>query len=160
MATISNDSNGQKRVLFVGADGKRKAIRLAKPRAKGRAAERAADDFAREVKKHVEFILDAQITRSPMPRDTAEWIAARPDRFYAKLVRAGLVNPRIPIEPPAPLPPLLLGSFLADFVKSRSHKKPRTVLNLQAAAKLLSEYFGDTRDIREIKAGDADEWLL
>ena len=63
MASISNDPNGRKRILFVAPDGSRKTIRL------GRIDRKSAE----AIKRHVEALLSAKIGGQPVPRDTAAW---------------------------------------------------------------------------------------
>ena len=63
MASVSTDSRGLRRILFVHPDGTRKAIRL------GRVSQRAADQFKYRVERLVEAV---QLKQSPDP-ETATW---------------------------------------------------------------------------------------
>ena len=83
MASVANDPKGFRRVLFIGLDGKRRTIRL------GKVSEKIAD----AVSRHIENILAAAL-HPPLAKETASWLADQPDKFYAKFVKAGLVNPR------------------------------------------------------------------
>ena len=114
MASVANDPRGFRRVLFIGLDGKRWTIRL------GKVAEKIADAVAR----HVENILVRRrcIRRCQGKRPT--WLADQPDKFYAKLVKAGLVNPRQKSAEAA----ATLGPFLDQYVARRSDIRPATKL--------------------------------
>ena len=65
MASISNDPNGRRRILFVAPDESRKTIRL------GKIDRKSAEAIAR----HVEALLAAKIGGQPVPRETAVWLA-------------------------------------------------------------------------------------
>ena len=65
MASVVNDPNGRKRILFVDAEENRKAIRL------GKIDRKSADAIAR----HVEALLAATIGGQPVPRGTAVWLS-------------------------------------------------------------------------------------
>jgi len=77
-----NDSNGRKRILFVGLDGNRKAIRLGKTDRKG----------AESICRHVEALLAAKIGGLPAPRDTAAWLVGIGEPLRSRLVKTGLVE--------------------------------------------------------------------
>ena len=91
MASVSNDSNGKRRIQFVAKDGSRKAIRL------GKIPKRDADFF----KTKVESLLSAQMVGNSPDRETSGWLADLSDDLFEKLAVAGLVEPRVPAEPVA-----------------------------------------------------------
>ncbi len=64
MASISNDPNGRRRILFVGADAKRKPIRL------GKVSQRHAES----VKVKVEDLVSASITGHAPADETTRWL--------------------------------------------------------------------------------------
>ena len=65
MASIANDKNGTKRILFVDPSGKRKTIRLGKSNKR----------ITETAKFHIEGLLSAKIAgHSPDP-ETANWLA-------------------------------------------------------------------------------------
>lgn len=64
MASISDDPNGRRRILFIGADGQRKAIRL------GKVSRRDAESF----KLKVEDLVSASITGHAPKDDTSRWV--------------------------------------------------------------------------------------
>ena len=67
MASISTDSKGLRRILFVNPDGERKQIRLGKVPMK----------TATTIKARVENILAAQLAGHAIDGDTAAWLGER-----------------------------------------------------------------------------------
>src|SRR5262245_13109264 len=108
MASIANDPNGRRRILFVAPDGGRKAIRL------GKCDRKSAEAIAR----HVEALLAARIAGQPIPRDTAAWLAGIGPTLREKLAAVGLVEaPRR----------AALGEFLRSYILARPDVKPATL---------------------------------
>lgn len=77
MASVVNDPNGKKRILFVGPDEARKTIHL------GKCDRKSADSICR----HVEAILSAKIGGQPLARETAAWLIEIGAKLRKKLVR-------------------------------------------------------------------------
>lgn len=140
MASVSNDPNGRRRVLFT-RSGKRQAIRL------GKVSERAAETVCR----HVENILAAELSRLPLDLETARWLGQVGDELAAKLAAVGLMPKRAAST---------LGPFLDAYVASRTDLKPRTTENLTICAARLTEFFGADKALRDITARDAERWFL
>src|SRR6516225_8362314 len=144
MASISNDPNGRRRILFVAPDESRKTIRL------GKIDRKSAEAIAR----HVEALLAAKIGGQPVPRDTAAWLAGIGDSLRDKLAAVGLVEaPRR----------AALGEFLRSYILSRPDVKPATLEVWQQPCRNLTEFFGDDKPLRSITTGDCDQfkaWLL
>lgn len=144
MASITNDPGGRRRILFVAPDESRKTIRLGKIDRKG----------AESICRHVEALLAAKIGGQPVPRGTAAWLADIGPALRAKLSRAGLVEaPRR----------ALLSEFLKAFILSRPDVKPATLEVWRQPCRNLTEFFGADKPLRDITAGDADQfraWLL
>lgn len=141
MATIGNDPNGRKRILFVAGDGSRKTIRL------GKATAKQAEAF----KVKVESLVAAAITGN-MDDETSRWLADLPDMLHGRLSAVGLVKPRSGGR-------AALGAFIDAYIESRPDVKPHTLLNMKQVRHWLVEHFGEGRDMRTITAGDAEEWL-
>src|SRR5262245_16562579 len=144
MASVANDPNGRKRILFVDAEEKRKAIRL------GKIDRKSAGAIAR----HVESLLAAKIGGQPVPRDTAAWLANIGTALRDKLAAVGLVEaPRR----------AALGEFLRSYILSRPDVKPATLEVWQQPCRNLTAFFGDDKPLRSITTGDCDQfkaWLL
>jgi len=84
MASISKEPNGRRTIQFVGADGKRRSIRL------GKASQRTAEG----IKVKVEALVEASLTGSALQSDTAAWLADRDEVMLGKLAAVGLVPKR------------------------------------------------------------------
>src|SRR5436305_270247 len=104
MASLSNDTGGGRRILFVGPDGKRKAIRLGSVPVKQ----------AEAVKLKVEAILSARLAGLPLDAESARWVGTIGDELAERLAAVGLIPPRRRTT---------LGAFLDDFIAARSAKK-------------------------------------
>src|SRR5438477_12036916 len=98
MATIGNDPNGRKRILFVSGDGSRKTIRL------GKMDRKNAERFCGRVEK----IIGASISGGALDDETSRWLAERDDVTYARFAAVRLVKPRQTSGTPLKR---LLGSF-------------------------------------------------
>src|SRR3954464_836178 len=108
MASIANDPNGRRRILFVAPDESRKTIRL------GKCDRKSAEGISR----HVEALLAAKIGGQPVPRETAVWLAGIGTTLQGKLSSVGLV------EAPKRAG---LGDFLRSYILSRPDVKPATL---------------------------------
>lgn len=144
MASIARDPNGRRRILFIGADDKRRTIRL------GKTTQRAAETVA----IRVDSLNAAQVSRTGIDRETAEWVAHLSPVLYDKLAAVGLVPKRGDTR---------LGPFLTVYVAGRQDVKPLTRQHLERAQRLLVEFFGVDQPLAATTAGDADRfrlWLL
>src|ERR1700683_658926 len=101
MASVVNDPNGRKRILFVGPDQIRKAIRL------GKIDRKSADAISR----HVEALVTAKIGGQRLPADTAVWLTSIGAKLRDKLAGVGLVEP---------CKRTVLGEFLEGFIANRT----------------------------------------
>jgi integrase len=140
MASVVNDPNGRRRILFVAPDESRKTIRL------GKIDRKSADAIAR----HVEALLSAKIGGQPIPRDTAAWLSNIGAKLRDKLAAAGLVEAHKRAA---------LGNFLDGFIANRKPSAaPNTIMNLEQAKRRLVEHFGADRDMSSITHADAERW--
>jgi integrase len=145
MASISNDPNGHRRILFVAGDGTRKTLRLGK----------VSQRVAAEIKTKVEALNASAIGGFSLDNETAAWIGKVGDKLHCKLAAAGLVASRIPA---APQKQTCLGEWLDAYIAGRTDVKPNTHRNLEAAKARLVKFFGADKPLAEITAGDADAW--
>ena len=84
MASLSTNSKGLRRILFVDGSGERRCVHL------GRLPQKAAEAFLRRVEE-----LNAnRIAGVSSSSELASWLRALPEPAYAKLVRVGLVEQR------------------------------------------------------------------
>ena len=147
MASIANDKNGTKRILFVDPSGKRKTIRL------GKSSKRIAET----AKGHIERLLSAKIAgHSPDP-ETANWLAGIGDVLYGRLVKVGLTSPRKTLDQ------VTIGHFIEEYLASRTDIAEQTRKNMRVSMNRLRSFFGHDREMSSIIEGDADDyrqWLV
>ncbi len=145
MATVGNDPNGRKRILFLDPrDGKRKTVRL------GKCDKRTAQAIA----VHIEALLAAQVRGLPLPPDTATWLKELRGKLREKLVGLGLVEaPKC----------VTLGEFLRSYLARHTHVKAASRGVIAQTVRNLLAYFGEDCRIDSITPGQADDfrkWLL
>lgn len=141
MASISKDTKGNRRLMFVDADGRRKTLYL------GRAPQRAADN----IKVRVESIVAARRAGVAWDGPTAEWVASLADDLADKLARLGL----IPVRERA-----TLDQFLEEYRERRKDVKGATRVVWRQASRYLVEFFGADRQVHTISPGDADDFRV
>ena len=141
MASISRDAGGFRRILFVGADRQRRAIRL------GKVSQRTAE----EIKTRVELLNTAKIMGQPIDGDTAQWVARRESKLADKLAAVGLIPKRQSAK---------LGNFLDKYIAGRLDVKPATKEIWGQGKRGLIDYFGAEKPVKEITAGDADNYKM
>jgi integrase len=147
MASISTDKKGLRRILFVGADGQRRPIRLG----------RVPIKTARTIKAHVENLAAAALGKHSPDAETSAWIGGLDSVLHAKLAAVGLVSPR---ESTPEAKTVKLADFLDAYVKGRSDVKGSTATVYSHTRRCLVAYFGANRPLHEITPGDADDWRL
>ena len=123
MASISREANGRKVVQFVGADGKRRSIRL------GQVSKRMAE----AVRIRVEHLAAAAVTGHALDSETGRWVAELGDDLADKLARVGLVPRRESAT---------LAGFLQTYIDSRIDIKPASRLILRHVKHDLTGFFG------------------
>ena len=143
MASIStNNQTGHRRILFIGADGKRRQIHL------GKLPKKAVES----IKTKVEALNAASIAKISIDKETADWLGGLDARLYDKLAASGLVPKR-----PEPARSTL-GAFLNAYIASRTDIKPLTRDHLNRVRVKLIDFFGAEKPMAAVAAGDADEF--
>jgi integrase len=138
VASIANDPNGRRRILFVAPDGGRKTIYL------GRVDRKTAAG----VRLRVETLLASKIANQPVPRDTAAWLAGIGPSLRGKLARAGLVDAQRR---------LTVSEFLASWLdgkKAMGHK-PTSLRAWGQTVAALVEQFGP-RELASLSHADGE----
>lgn len=132
-------SGGNRRVIqFVGADGKRRSLRLGEVTLKQ----------AEAVKLRVERLADAVAANLPPDLETAAWLQGVGPELHAKLSAVGLTPARRSAK---------VGDFLAGYVKSRrAGSKGTTVSNLNQARADLMRSCDPNLDLRKFTPAMAD----
>jgi integrase len=140
MASISKQANGRKTIQFVGADGKRRSIRL------GKVSQRTAE----AIKVKVEALVGASTT-GHVDAETTRWISALNQQLVDRLARVGLIEERESAT---------LQAWIDRYIANRRDVKPGTRRKYDTTRDYLIEFFGAGRCLRSITQGDADEWRL
>ncbi len=140
MASIGNDPNGHKRILFVAPDGKRKTIRL------GKATMKQAVAF----KVKIEALLGQVITGN-VDEEVSRWLAGLDAPLYGKLAAVGLVPDRTRAK---------LGEFMDAYAAGRTDTKPLTRRNYGIFRRRILRFFDAGRDLRSFTEADADAFSV
>lgn len=141
MASIGNDPEGRRRILFVAPEGSRKTIRL------GKCSRRDAESVAR----HVEALLEAKVRNRPVQPETAVWLAGIGLPLKRKLNAVGL------IDECADMP--TLGEFLTQHLANRQAElKASTMRVLRQAERWMLHYLEAETRLDEITTSDADRF--
>ena len=143
MSSVVNDPGGRKRILFMAADGNRRAVRLG-------AIDRKA---AAEAQGHIDHLVEAASTHRAWPDATRAWVDALPAVWRKRLLAAGLVAAVVP-EPAGPT----LQAFLDGYIQGRGDVKASTVLIWKQTCRNLVDFFGADKPLADISDGDADRW--
>ena len=138
MASISKDAAGNRTIQFVGADGKRRSIRLGKVNVK----------LAESFKLKVETLASSVASKIPLDSETSVWLGSIGNDLAAKLAAVGLMPQR---------QSRLLGAFLDACVDSRkSDKKTATVITYRRVTDDLVHVFGSEADLRSLGPEEAE----
>jgi len=142
MASVHTENrNGKsyRRIQFYNKDRKRRSIRL------GRIALKAANTIC----YHVGQLVSSSISGEPLDRKTAVWLKDIGQDLADKLNRAGLMAKRESAT---------IAGFTEKLIENKKTDSPNTIRNLRNSQKKLVDFFGENKNWREIKPGEADEW--
>jgi len=138
MASISKDPSGNRTIQFMGADGKRRSLRLGKVNAKQ----------AEALKLKVETLASAIAAKIPLDSETSAWLGKIGSELAAKLAGVGLMPERESRG---------LGEFLNAYMERRkADSKPNTVSNIHRVVHDLTAFFGAEVGLRSITAEKAE----
>lgn len=141
MASVIDDPNGRRRIQFVASDGSKRTLRL------GKVSRKQADAF----KVKVEAVIAANITGS-MDDETSRFIAQLDEKMHSRLAAVGLLKSREPVGATT------LGPFIDSYITGRTDIKPNTLIGLGQARRNLVAFFGESKRLADISAGDAEEY--
>ena len=139
MASISRQPNGHKTIQFADGNGTRKSIRLGK----------VPLSTAKAVRVKVEHLVAASITGHALDDETARWVAGLDSTLADRLAAVGLIPKRAAAT---------LASFIDGYIASRGDVKPSTATVYGHTRRCLVEHFGESKPLRDITPGDADDW--
>lgn len=143
MASISTNSQNDRRIMFRGPDGRRRSLWV------GKASMRQAETL----RVLVDALLKASRTGHTPDEAMCAKIHALHHSIRDKLVKFGLLDPP---DKPDPTP---LGDFVTSFVRLRTKAKPATKEIWRQGELSLLEFFGAERPLDSVTPGDADEYL-
>ncbi len=144
MASIAKDPGGRRRILFVGADGKRRTVRLGK----------VSQESALTVKVRIERLVAAQFTTAGLDNDTSRWVEEIEPILYDRMAAVGLLPKR------AYKDGIAVATFAEQFIEQRSDVKPQTLITYRNVQRNLADYFGKTKLLTEVTAIEADRWRI
>lgn len=114
---------------------------------------------AESIVGHVQELVSAAAINSAIKPATAAWLKDIDDGLEKKLVKVGLIVPRLRPDSPT----MKLKPFIDGYITGRTDLKWRSKNNLEQARNWLVDFFGAERRIDTITPGDAiDEfapWL-
>jgi integrase len=126
---------------FFNRDSIRKTIRM------GRCSKRDAEFL----KAKVESLVSSTIIGCSPDPEVMRWVASQGDVMLNKLAAVGLIPKRQVVT---------LVNFIDSYIQSRIDVKPGTRDAYLHVRKNLIEYFGENKILREVTAGDVDEFRL
>ncbi len=138
MASLSRDPNGNFTVQVVGADRRRRSVRLGK----------VAKKTATEVRLKVEHLNALAVAKVPMDTETALWVARIGDALADKLAACGLIPARRSQT---------VGAFFDEYLaRRRSSSKPATVVTIRRVTDDLAAFVGAAADLRAVTPAAAE----
>lgn len=142
MASIANDPNGRRRILFVAPDGIRRAIRL------GKCDRKTAENVCR----HVESLLASRLSGQPVERQTAVWLADIGEGLRDKLAAVGLAEAEKKNT---------VAEFLSTWLagKEASGFSPNSLRAWGQTARELADLLGETRLVK-VEHADAERYRV
>jgi len=131
MAGVQTLKNGNKKIQFVAADGKRRSLYL------GPISERQAQS----IRGMVEDLRAAAMAGQSVKRSTSVWLQDEcSPALHSKLAKTGLVAERVTA---------CLGGYIDEFIRTHPGKES-TKHTLRRAGKHLTGFFDDDREMRTI----------
>lgn len=158
MASLSAAGPKKWRVQWQDISGNgRRQIRLS-----GITRKQAEGQFAR-----IESLISTRLQGAAVTDVDAAWLGQLPDKFHAKLAKAGLVEPREVIEPEPEVETLTLNAFLQEFIdRGLTHKNEpaseSTLKKWRQTRDLLVDCFGSEKPIESFDETDGEgfrKWM-
>lgn len=153
MASVNKDSKGWK-VSYVDADNNRRSLRPGK----------VNKATAQQIARHIDVLVASKASGGTVDRTTALWLGEIGDKLYAKLVKAGLTEPKEPTEPEQLT---TLATFLDEYVETGVTKKgnpasDNTLKNWRFTREMLLDCFDGRRPVDSFSVADGKafrKWL-
>ena len=145
MASICNGLNGRKTIRLSPSE------RPNRPKiALGKINKRQAET----VRAHLEELLRAELTGTPIPPATADWLAGIPTLLRQRLEALELTERVQKSKVPT------IGQWLKTYIAGRSDVKPSTRINYKQVERNLLSYFDSGRPLDSITIGDAEDFKI
>jgi integrase len=138
MASVTSLPNGYKRIDVVCLDGQRRPIRL------GKMTLKQADT----VRSHIETLVSSALSHTSPAHETATWVGKVDDQLHAKLVKLGLVQPRLSAT---------LAKFIDDYIDARTDVEERTRINFKQVRGFMVGCFGAGKLMRSFVEADGQK---
>ncbi|MEO2017295.1 MAG: tyrosine-type recombinase/integrase [Fuerstiella sp.] len=150
MASLSKEGPKNWRIQFMDIHeaGKRRTLRVS-----GLTKKQAED-----VHRHIENIVSSKLQRTKLEDDDATWLGSLVDKVHAKLVKAGLAEPRdVQSEDPKSVTTLVV--FLEEFITDgmtlkRDSASIETLKKWKGTRDLLLKCFDEDRDVSSFTVAD------
>lgn len=142
MSSISTSSSGLRRILFRVPGRPRQQLRLGKVDMK----------TAREVRHHVDEIINAEAMGRPVARETVLWIGKIGHELHSRLSSVGLTKARVSASA------VTLKAFCQGFIDRRTDWKQGTRLKHEQCLAQLCSQFNPAGDIRTFTEADAKDF--
>jgi integrase len=143
MSSVNKDSQGRWRVQF--KTRRRHTLRLGRD---------ISSKAANEIGRHIDQIIDSRKHGTAIPADTTNWLQRLPQDLRLQLVQMEVIDDTGAAAVPT------LGTFLADYLKSRTDLEASTHCNLETAKRWLVKRFGMQRTLESITPGEADAYRI
>ena len=143
MASLSRNQAGNILAQFVGADGKRRSLRIGKHN--DRNAARLQDRF--------EALVTSMKMGTPLDDHTQQWLVTIADTPLAKqLERAGLIKKQLK---------LTLEAFIDEYMAFKGQKlKPTTLATLKQTRRRITKFLGTKVNISDVTEADAEKYQV
>ena len=94
------------------------------------------------------------MTGSTMPPATAAWMAGIPESLRSRLQKFGIIeSSKQKIYP-------TIAEWVENYIEGRTDVKPNTRRNMEQAQRSLIEFFGKTKRLDEVTAGDTEDFRI
>lgn len=153
--------NGRRAIQFVGADGKRKTLRLGV----------CSDGDGRSILVHIKRLIASRRHTFPVPEETNLWVSRLQPDFRQRIEGVGLLDPLVSVETVERQSPTI-AEFIDRYIADRKDTKPATRIVYQHTRRCLVDYFrevdakdpdragrGDRR-MNEVTGADAARWRI
>jgi integrase len=141
MASLIHEKNGTHRICFAGQDKRRRTLRLPKMPKKA-----AQGTFHK-----VEHLISYQCSKAAIDPETAAWLSTIGDELHDRIARAGLASKRSDTQ-------TTLEKYLDAFIAGKGSMQESTRVTYGHTKRNLIDFLGANKLLREITAGDAEEF--